>query len=194
MRKDYFRIAFIGFIASLIFYFISYYFEHSGVSLVIALVLLVATIYIFVLSIIRSKPTPPSPQPTSQPSPPSQTSTPQPSPPPQTVSPFQTEMIEETAKPEQSSTPPSPQSSTPICPTCGQPLVFLEDSKKWYCQNEKKIVITPSQIIEKELEAEKRELHKELDILDKHLSEGKVSKKVYRELKHKYKSRLKEIE
>jgi len=70
----------------------------------------------------------------------------------------------------------------------------LEDSKQWYCQNEKKIVTPPYQTIEKELEAEKKELHKELDILDKHLKEGKVSKKVYKELKHRYKSRLKEIE
>lgn len=183
MRKDYFRLAVVGFITSIILYFISYYFEHSGVSLVLALVLAVATIYIFVLSIIRSKPTPQSPRPMSQSSPP-----------PQTVSPPKTEAIEETTAPAQSSTPPSPQPSTSLCPTCGQPLVFLEDSKQWYCQNEKKIVTPPYQTIEKELEAEKKELHKELDILDKHLKEGKVSKKVYKELKHRYKSRLKEIE
>ena len=189
MRKDYFRLAVIGFIASLILYFISYYFEHSGGSLVIALVLLAATIYIFILSIIRSK----SIKPSSQPAPPSQTLPPsQPSPPSQTISPSQKEAVEKTPTPPQSP-PPSPQSST-LCPTCGQPLIFLEDIKKWYCQNEKKIVTTESQTIEKELEVERQKIRKELEILDKHLKDGKVSKKVYKELKHKFQSRLEEIE
>jgi hypothetical protein len=135
-----------------------------------------------------------SSQPKSQPAPPSQTLPPsQPSPPSQTMSPPQPEAIEKTPAPAQYSPPLSPQSST-LCPTCGQPLLFLEDIKKWYCQNEKKIVTTASQTIEKELEDERQKLRKELEILDKHLNAGKVSKKVYKELKHKYQSRLEEIE
>jgi hypothetical protein len=138
---------------------------------------LIASIYLFVSGIIKPKPTPPLSPPVSQPTP---------APP--------TAQIDNPSTPDQVITQSSTQSLTPLCPTCGQPLFFLEDTKKWYCQNEKKIVITASQTIEKELDAEIRKLHKELDILEKHLKEGKVGKKVYKELKHKYQSRLDEIE
>ena len=177
LRNYYINRAAIGFIAALIFYFIWYYFDHSGVSLIIAVAILVASIYFLILGIIRSKPAPPLSQQVSQPIPV----------PPTTPN-------DNPSKPDQSTTQPPTQSLTLLCPTCGQPLLFLEDIKKWYCQNEKKIVTTASQTIEKELEVERQKLHKELEILDKHLKDGKVSKKVYKELKHKYQSRLEEIE
>jgi hypothetical protein len=177
LRKDYINRAAIGFIAALVFYFIWYYFDHSGVSLIIAVAILAASIYFFVKGIIRPKSTPLLSQPV-----------PQPTPAPSTVP------IDNLSKPDQSMTQSSPQVLTPLCPTCGQPLIFLEDTKKWYCQNEKKIVTTESQTIEKELEVERQKIRKELEILDKHLKDGKVSKKVYKELKHKFQSRLEEIE
>ena len=36
--------------------------------------------------------------------------------------------------------PPPPTAATPTCPTCGQPLVFIQQYNRWYCQNEKKYV------------------------------------------------------
>ncbi|MEM2961115.1 MAG: hypothetical protein QXU67_05870 [Candidatus Bathyarchaeia archaeon] len=39
-------------------------------------------------------------------------------------------------------TPPMPPSAPPApsCPTCGQPLTFVAQYNRWYCQNEKKYV------------------------------------------------------
>ena len=32
------------------------------------------------------------------------------------------------------------QSSQPLCPTCNQPLTYIQQYKRWYCYNEKKYV------------------------------------------------------
>jgi len=32
------------------------------------------------------------------------------------------------------------QSSQTLCPTCGQPLTYIQQYKRWYCYNEKKYV------------------------------------------------------
>jgi sporulation protein YlmC with PRC-barrel domain len=32
------------------------------------------------------------------------------------------------------------QSSQPLCPTCNQPLSFIQQYQRWYCYNEKKYV------------------------------------------------------
>jgi hypothetical protein len=38
-----------------------------------------------------------------------------------------------------SPSPPSPQSTAaPMCPTCGQPLTFVQQYGRWYCYNCKK--------------------------------------------------------
>jgi hypothetical protein len=34
--------------------------------------------------------------------------------------------------------PPPPPSATQMCPTCGQPLTFVQQYNRWYCQNCKK--------------------------------------------------------
>lgn len=39
-----------------------------------------------------------------------------------------------------SAVPPPPPSPTNICPTCGSPLRYIEQYKKWYCDKEKKYV------------------------------------------------------
>lgn len=36
--------------------------------------------------------------------------------------------------------PPPPTATPPTCPTCGQPLTFIQQYNRWYCQNEKKYV------------------------------------------------------
>jgi hypothetical protein len=36
--------------------------------------------------------------------------------------------------------PPPPTAAAPTCPTCGQPLTFIQQYNRWYCQNEKKYV------------------------------------------------------
>jgi len=36
--------------------------------------------------------------------------------------------------------PPPPAAAAPTCPTCGQPLVFIQQYNRWYCENEKKYV------------------------------------------------------
>jgi sporulation protein YlmC with PRC-barrel domain len=42
----------------------------------------------------------------------------------------------ETAQPAASMT----KSSSPICPTCGQPLTWIPQYNRWYCYNDKKYV------------------------------------------------------
>ena len=32
------------------------------------------------------------------------------------------------------------QQTKPMCPTCGQPLAFIQQYQRWYCYNEKKYV------------------------------------------------------
>jgi len=34
--------------------------------------------------------------------------------------------------------PPPPTAATQICPTCGQPLTFIQQYGRWYCANCKK--------------------------------------------------------
>jgi hypothetical protein len=36
--------------------------------------------------------------------------------------------------------PPPPGLSAQICPTCGQPLTFVQQYNRWYCQNCKKYI------------------------------------------------------
>jgi hypothetical protein len=36
--------------------------------------------------------------------------------------------------------PPPPTAAAQTCPTCGQPLTFVQQYNRWYCQNEKKYV------------------------------------------------------
>lgn len=36
--------------------------------------------------------------------------------------------------------PPPPGLSAQICPTCGQPLIFVQQYNRWYCQNCKKYI------------------------------------------------------
>jgi hypothetical protein len=36
--------------------------------------------------------------------------------------------------------PPPPMAASHVCPTCGQPLTFVQQYSRWYCQNEKKYV------------------------------------------------------
>jgi hypothetical protein len=36
--------------------------------------------------------------------------------------------------------PPPPMAASQTCPTCGQPLTFVQQYNRWYCQNEKKYV------------------------------------------------------
>ncbi|MEM3538612.1 MAG: PRC-barrel domain-containing protein [Nitrososphaerales archaeon] len=35
---------------------------------------------------------------------------------------------------------PATQTTQPICPTCGKPLTYIQQYKRWYCYNEKKYV------------------------------------------------------
>ncbi|MEM3530504.1 MAG: PRC-barrel domain-containing protein [Nitrososphaerales archaeon] len=35
---------------------------------------------------------------------------------------------------------PSTQTAQPICPTCGKPLTYIQQYKRWYCYNEQKYV------------------------------------------------------
>ena len=34
----------------------------------------------------------------------------------------------------------APQPAQPLCPTCNQPLTFIQQYQRWYCYNEKKYV------------------------------------------------------
>jgi len=36
--------------------------------------------------------------------------------------------------------PPPPTQTTPLCPTCGQPLVYIPEYNRWYCKKEKKYI------------------------------------------------------
>jgi len=36
--------------------------------------------------------------------------------------------------------PTGPAASAPTCPTCGQPLTYIQQYQRWYCDNEKKYV------------------------------------------------------
>jgi hypothetical protein len=178
MRQDYLRNAGISFILFIIFFVIWFFFDPTDITLVIAGVLFIASIAYFIAGLATSpKPatryTPP-PQPQYQPAP---TYQPQPS----------TQVLP----------------NAPLCPSCGQPLTFLPDIKKWYCSNEKKIVTPNSpyssgassgQMVADQLAAERVELHKELHMLDERLIEGKISEATYKELKAKNEARLKEIE
>jgi sporulation protein YlmC with PRC-barrel domain len=35
---------------------------------------------------------------------------------------------------------PQAQQATPLCPTCGRPLNYIQQYQRWYCYNEKKYV------------------------------------------------------
>jgi hypothetical protein len=37
-------------------------------------------------------------------------------------------------------TPPPPDFAAPICPTCGQPLSYIEQYQRWYCYKDQKYV------------------------------------------------------
>jgi hypothetical protein len=37
-------------------------------------------------------------------------------------------------------TQPQPQQAQPLCPTCSQPLTYIQQYQRWYCYNEKKYV------------------------------------------------------
>jgi sporulation protein YlmC with PRC-barrel domain len=36
--------------------------------------------------------------------------------------------------------PPGPRAQTPICPTCGGPLTYIQQYQRWYCYKDKKYV------------------------------------------------------
>jgi len=40
----------------------------------------------------------------------------------------------------QTTTPQPQQSQTPICPTCGGPLTYIQQYQRWYCYKDKKYV------------------------------------------------------
>jgi hypothetical protein len=40
--------------------------------------------------------------------------------------------------PSESPPPPPPDFSTPVCPTCGSPLSYMEQCQKWVCPKDKK--------------------------------------------------------
>jgi sporulation protein YlmC with PRC-barrel domain len=43
-------------------------------------------------------------------------------------------------KPQQQMAAQTQQSTQTLCPTCGQPLTWIDQYKRWYCYNEKKYV------------------------------------------------------
>jgi sporulation protein YlmC with PRC-barrel domain len=48
--------------------------------------------------------------------------------------------VQATPSSVQPTTQPTQQSSTPICPTCGNPLTYISQYQRWYCYKDKKYV------------------------------------------------------
>jgi hypothetical protein len=121
MRLGYLRNGIILFIFFLIFAWISI---EWGMELAWAdLILLIVSIYFIGAGLIKSEPMTTQKLETTEPVPP----------PVQTQTPTSTY---QTPPPQRE----QPQPPTPKCPTCGYTLTFLEQDKRWYCQNENRIV------------------------------------------------------
>jgi endogenous inhibitor of DNA gyrase (YacG/DUF329 family) len=99
---------------------------------------------------------------------------------------------------------PAYMSSEPQCPTCGRPLIFLEDIKEWYCEYERKtkepipskatspslaqtsVPVSPAArptSTSEHAQSDRLRWERNLELLDQRFAEGKISEAAYKELK-----------
>jgi hypothetical protein len=188
MRASYLRNGVLLLVLFVFLVYIWYFVDPTNVSEVIAFFVLVGSVYYFIMGLRSSSSISSNVMAPSQPS----------YGPPQGSQP--TGYI--------GSTQPSTINYGVQCPSCGEPLSFLTDYKQWYCVNEKKFVRPilpkppmtmrptppPGQNVTQQLADERAKLHKDLEMLEQRLLEGKISETTYQRLKKQYETRLGEIE